>query len=90
MAADRFTTDLKYNFFGRDIVGRLILINCVAFVFVELVGVFLMLFNVPYNPVASYLSLPASLKAFIYQVFLKKVQSYYVIYYQDYRYYIMA
>ena len=51
MAADRFTTDLKYNFF----------------VFVELVGIFLMLFNVPYNPVASYLSLPASLETFIYQ-----------------------
>ena len=67
MAADRFTTDLKYNFFGRDVVGRLILINCVVFVFVELVGIFLMLFNVPYNPVASYLSLPASLETFIYQ-----------------------
>lgn len=67
MVMDRFTTDLKYNFFGRDIVGRLILINCVVFVFVELVGIFLMLFNVPYNPVASYLSLPSSLDRFLYQ-----------------------
>ena len=67
MAADRFTTDWKYNFFGRDIVGRLILINCIVFVFVELVGIFLMLFNVPYNPVASYLSLPSSLERFMYQ-----------------------
>lgn len=64
---DRFTTDLKYNFFGRDIVGRLILINCVVFVFVELVRIFLMLFNVPYNPIASYLSLPASFVALMYQ-----------------------
>lgn len=64
---DRFTTDLKYSFFGRDIAGRLILINCVVFVFVELVGVFLMLFNVPYNPVASYLSLPSSFDRLIYQ-----------------------
>ena len=64
---DRFTTDLKYNFFGRDIVGRLILINCVVFVFVELVRIFLMLFNVPYNPIASYLSLPASFGALMYQ-----------------------
>ena len=67
MAMDRFTTDLKYNFFGRDIVGRLILINCVVFVFVELVRIFLMLFNVPYNPIASYLSLPASFVALMYQ-----------------------
>ena len=67
MAMDRFTTDLKYSFFGRDIAGRLILINCVVFVFVELVGVFLMLFNVPYNPVASYLSLPSSFDRLIYQ-----------------------
>lgn len=64
---DRFTTDLKYNFFGRDIVRRLILINCVVFVFVELVRIFLMLFNVPYNPIASYLSLPASFVALMYQ-----------------------
>ncbi|MCF2552502.1 rhomboid family intramembrane serine protease [Bacteroides caecigallinarum] len=64
---DRFFTDMKYNFFGKDIVGRLILINCAVFVFVELVGVFLMLFNVPYNPIALYLSLPASFGALLYQ-----------------------
>ena len=67
MAMDRFFTDMKYNFFGKDIVGRLILINCAVFVFVELVGVFLMLFNVPYNPIALYLSLPASFGALLYQ-----------------------
>lgn len=67
MATDRFFTDLKNNFTGRDIVGQLIIINCVAFVFVELVRIFLVLFNVPYNPIASYLSLPASFKDFIYQ-----------------------
>lgn len=64
---DRFFTDMKYNFFGKDIVGRLILINCAVFVFVELVGVFLMLFNVPYNPITLYLSLPASFGALLYQ-----------------------
>ena len=64
---DRFFTDMKYNFFGKDIVGRLILINCAVFVFVELVGVFLMLLNVPYNPIALYLSLPASFGALLYQ-----------------------
>lgn len=64
---DRFFTDMKYNFFGKDIVGRLILINCAVFVFVELVGVSLMLFNVPYNPIALYLSLPASFGALLYQ-----------------------
>ncbi|MBM6883274.1 rhomboid family intramembrane serine protease [Bacteroides caecigallinarum] len=64
---DRFFTDMKYNFFGKDIVGRLILINCAVFVFVELVGVFLMLFNVTYNPIALYLSLPASFGALLYQ-----------------------
>ena len=64
---DRFFTDMKYNFFGKDIVGRLILINCAVFVFVELVGVFLMLFNVPYNPIALYLSLPASFVCLLYQ-----------------------
>lgn len=64
---DRFINDLKYNFINKDIVGRLIAINVVAFIFVELVSVFLILFKVPYNPLEQYLSLPAWPDAFIRQ-----------------------
>lgn len=67
MATDRLFTDLKNNFFGRNIVGRLILINCVVFVFVELISVFLMLFNVPYNPIVEALSLHAWVPTFLMQ-----------------------
>ena len=67
MVTDRLFTDLKNNFFGRNIVGRLILINCVVFVFVELISVFLMLCNVPYNPIAEALSLHAWIPTFLMQ-----------------------
>lgn len=67
MEADRIFTDLKNNFINKDIVGRLITINVIVFIFVELVNVFLTLFKVHYNPLEQYLSLPAWLDKFIYQ-----------------------
>lgn len=67
MEADRFFTDLKNNFINKDIVGRLITVNVVVFVFVALVNVFLTLFKVSYNPLEHYLSLPAWIDTFIFQ-----------------------
>lgn len=54
---------------SKDIVMRLILINCLVFVFMGLIRVFMTLFNVPlsYNPISEALSLHAWLPTLMRQ-----------------------
>lgn len=69
MATGRIFTDFRNSFMSKDIVMRLILINCLVFVFMGLIRVFMTLFNVPlsYNPISEALSLHAWLPTLIRQ-----------------------
>ena len=59
--------DIKNGFQRGNIVTRLIYINVLVFLFFALVGIFLTLFNVGYNPWARYFELPAWVPTFLLQ-----------------------
>ena len=49
----------NFNFKSGDVVNRFILINVGVFLFISLVNIFLLLFDIPVNPWMKYLQLPA-------------------------------
>ena len=59
--------DFERGFKNGNIVTRLIYVNVGIFVFYSLIGIFLTLFNVSYNPWIQYLELPTNVTRFIIQ-----------------------